>query len=298
MELHTPRSVDEAIGLLQQYGDQAKIIAGDTAVVLMLKNRLISPAALIDVSRLAGLRYVEHAPGASLRLGGLTTLRAAECSAVVREHVPALASTFGEVASVRVRNAATVGGNLCEADYASDPPAMLVALRASIRAVSHRGEREIRLQDGFFKGFYETAMQPDEILTELTVPDLSPRAGAAYLKFVTRSSEDRPCLGVAAVVELDEHAPVCRDMRVVVGAVAETPQEVETAEAVARGQRVTDELVSEVAERYASAIDPISDLRGSEAYRKRMIRVFVRRAIQRALADVGSRTSIGVGGTV
>src|SRR5919197_1541610 len=172
LELHSPTSLEEATTLLARYGDEAKVIAGGTAVVLMLKNRLISPAALVDVSRLGDLRYVQHALGIGLRLGGLTTIRAAECSPVLHEHEPALARTFGEVASVRVRNAATIGGNLCEADYASDPPAMLVALRGSVKAVSQRSEREVRLRDGLFRGFYETAVQPDEIVTELTVPDL------------------------------------------------------------------------------------------------------------------------------
>src|SRR5919204_656646 len=114
LELHTPPSLEEATTLLARYGDDAKVIAGGTAVVLMLKNRLISPAALIDISRLGDLRYVHHAPGVGVRLGGLTTIRTAERSPVVREHAPALVCAFGEVASVRVRNAATVGGNLCE----------------------------------------------------------------------------------------------------------------------------------------------------------------------------------------
>ena len=281
MDLLEPRSVDEAVSLLAQHADEAKIIAGGTAVVLMLQNRLISPGYLISLGRIGGLDDIKYEPGAGLRIGGLATIRQAETSPSVREHLPVLAETFGQVANVRVRNAATVGGNLAEADYASDPPAVLVGLRARVKVASQRGVREIPLTE-FFKDFYETALAEDEILTEVAVPELSPSWRSAYLKYVSRSSEDRPCVGAAAFVDLDEDG-LCRELRVVVSAVAETPREVADAEALARGERLTDELIGEVAEQYAEAIDPLSDLRGSAWYREQMIRVFVRRAIRAAL---------------
>src|SRR5262245_54731346 len=244
MELLQPTNLDEAVGLLAQRGDEARIIAGGTAVVLMLKNRLIAPAVLLSLGRLPGLRYIRHEPGTGLRIGALTTIREAEVSPLVRGHNPTLAETLGEVANVRVRNAATIGGNLSGADYASDPPCVLVAMRARVPAVGPRGEREIPLTE-LFTGFYETALAPDEVLTELIVPDPSPGTRSAYIKHVTRSSEDRPCVGMAAVVEL--HADgTCGELRLVAGAVAERPQEIETAEAMARGQRLTDELLAEI----------------------------------------------------
>jgi carbon-monoxide dehydrogenase medium subunit len=269
MEILEPRTLEEAVEVLGRYGDEAKVIAGGTAVVLMLQNRLISPGYLVSLGRLDGLDRIGYEPGTGLRIGALATIRAGERSPVVREQAPVLAEAFGQVASVRVRNAATVGGNLSEADYASDPPGVLVGLRARVTAVSSRGSREIALGE-LFKDFYETALAEDEILTELIVPERSPGLHGAYLKFVTRSSEDRPCLGASAFVDLDEQG-ICRELRVVVGAVAETPREVPEAEALARGERLTDELVREVAERYAQAIDPLSDLRGSASYRKQMI---------------------------
>jgi carbon-monoxide dehydrogenase medium subunit len=281
MELLEPRSVDEAVSLLAQHADQAKIIAGGTAVVLMLQNRLISPGYLISLGRIGGLDDITYQPGTGLRIGGLATIRQSETSPSVREQLPVLAETFGKVANVRVRNAATVGGNLAEADYASDPPPVLVGLRARVKAASQRGVREVPLTE-FFKDFYETALAQDEVLTEVVVPELPPTWRSAYLKYVSRSSEDRPCVGAAAFVDLDERG-LCRELRVVLSAVAETPQEFAEVEALARGERLTDELISEVAERYAGAIDPLSDLRGSSWYRKQMIRVFVRRAIRAAL---------------
>lgn len=283
MELLEPRSIDEAVALLGERAGEARIIAGGTAVVLMLQNRLIAPAALLSLGHVPNMDYLRHEPGVGLRIGALATLRDGETSAVIQRHAPVLAETFGQVANVRVRNAATVGGNLSEADYASDPPAVLVGLRARVSAVSARGTRDVSLTE-FFKDFYETNLAEDEILTEVVVPEPSPSLRGAYLKYVTRSSEDRPCLGAAAFVDLDEGG-LCRELRVVVGAVAETPQEVAEAEALASGQRLTDELIREIAERYAGAIDPLSDLRGSGWYRTQMIRVFVRRAIETALRD-------------
>jgi len=284
VELLQPTSIDEAVALLARDGGNMKIIAGGTAMVIMLRNRLIAPAKLLSVGRLRELSYIRHEPGTGLRIGALTTIRDVETSPVVRRQNPTLARTFAQVGNVRVRHSATVGGNLSEADYASDPPCVLVAMRARVKAKSVRGEREIPLT-GLFKGFYETALAPDEILTELIVPELAPGTRSTYIKFVSRSSEDRPCAGMAAVVELNSDG-TCKGLRVVAGAVAEVPQEVGSAEARARGKRLEGALVSEMAEAYSAAISPLSDLRGSEWYRKQLIRVLVRRAIEEAVATV------------
>ena len=281
LKLLQPDSLPEALSQLADHGGDAKVLAGGTALVIMLKNRLVAPAALLSLHRLPGLRYIRHEPGTGLRIGALTSIREVETSALVRQVNPVLARTCGEVANVRVRNAATVGGNLSEADYASDPPAVLLALGARVVAASSGGQREIALGD-FFRGFYETALRPDELLTVLIVPDLPASARASYLKYVTRSSEDRPCIGVAAVVDTDDDVR-CRDLRVVAGAVAETPQQIAAAQQLAIGQPLGGDLIAAVADAYASAIDPLSDVRGSAAYRGKMVRVFVRRAIEHAL---------------
>src|SRR5215470_16586769 len=173
IKLLQPATLDEAVSLLAKDTAETKIIAGGTAMVIMLKNRLISPSTLLSLGRLNDLRYIRYEPGIGLRIGGLITIREAENSSVVRNKHPTLARTFGKVGNVRVRNAATVAGNLSEADYASDPPCLLVALRARVKATSVKGDREIPLTE-FFKGFYETALNADEILTELLVPDLAP----------------------------------------------------------------------------------------------------------------------------
>ncbi len=281
-----PTSIEEAISALSQRGDEARVIAGGTAVVLMLKNRLISPAALVSLGRLRGMDTIQFDPATGLRLGALTTIRQAETSPIVRQHFPVLAETFGRVANVRVRNAATVGGNLAEADYASDPPCVLLALRARAIVQGRGGRREIPLTE-FFRDFYETALGVDEILTEIVVPAESASAKQSYLKYVTRSSEDRPCIGACAWVDLAEDGS-CRELRVALGAVAGTPQEFPVAEAWAAEQRLSDELIGSIAEHYAEHIDALSDMRGSDWYRRQMASVFVRRAIQQALGDSGA----------
>ena len=276
-----PASLDEALSCLAEQGEEARVVAGGTALTIMLKHRLISPAVLLSLDRLDSLRYIRHEPGAGLRIGALTTVRDMELSSVVREANPTLAQTYGEVANVRVRNVATVGGNLSEADYASDPPSVLVAMRGIVKARSVRGEREIPV-DGLFRDFYETVLAPDEILTEVIVPELGRGTCAAYIRYVSRSSEDRPCVGMSAVIERNADGS-CRELRLVAGAVAATPQEIPSAEAMARGRQLTGELIEEIAQAYSDAISPLSDLRGSEWYRKQMIQVLTRRTIQRAL---------------
>jgi len=281
IKLIQPASLDEALALLSAQSDDIKIVSGGTALVIMLRNRLIAPATLLSVGRLSELREIRHEPGVGLRIGALATIREAETSSLIRERQPMLAQTFAKVGNVRIRHAATVGGNLSEADYASDPPCVLVALRARVKARSARGEREIPLTD-FFKGFYETALAPDEILTELIVPDAAPGSRATYLKYISRSSEDRPCVGMALVLETQPDGS-CKNLRLVAGAVSETPQEIASAEAMAAGKRLSDALIADIADAYSMAIDPLSDLRGSAWYRKQIVRVMARRAMQQLL---------------
>jgi carbon-monoxide dehydrogenase medium subunit len=282
IKLLQPTSLNEAVSLLSEHSDETKIVSGGTALVIMLRNRLIAPATLLSLGRLPELRSIRHEPGTGLRIGALVTIREAETASLVREKHSVLAQTFGKVGNIRVRNAATVGGNLSEADYASDPPCVLVALRATVKARSANGEREIPLRD-FFTGFYETVLAPDEILTELIVPDPAPGSRATYLKYVSRSSEDRPCVGMAVVFEKASDG-TCKDLRVVAGAVSETPQEIAATESMARGNDLSASLIEQIADAYSTGIEPLSDLRGSAWYRKQIIRVMARRAMEQVLA--------------
>ncbi len=272
-----PADLPEAVSLLGQYGEDARILAGGTSVVLMLQQRLISPTVLVSLDRLSDQRFIRVAAD-GLHLGALARLRELERSHIVHEFCPALARAFHVVGNVRVRHQATVGGNLCAADYAADPPAMLTALDARLRIFGPAGEREIPLSE-FFLGFYSTALQPGEILVEIVVPPLPRSSRASYQKFSSLSAEGRPCVAVGAVADFDSDGK-CSDLRIAIGAALETPQRIPAAEMMAHGQALTDELVAAIADEYSLRLEPLADVRGSAWYRRQMIRVFVKRALQ------------------
>jgi carbon-monoxide dehydrogenase medium subunit len=285
--LHAPGSVEEASALLADYQGEARAIAGGTAVVLMLRQGLIRPQALVRLDRIAGLNSIARENGHA-RIGALTTLREAAADPLVREHLPALAGAFGLVGNVRVRNAATVGGNVCEADYASDPPGVLVAMDARVRVVSQAGVRETLVSE-LVTDFYETSLGPDELVTDVLVPIPPPGTRSLYLKYITRSSEDRPCVGTTALLRVGDDGRIT-DLRVGVGAVAGRILRLPESEATARGERPSEDLFAAIGQQYAEAAEPVADVRGSASYRKQMIAVFVRRALRAALAgETGAR---------
>jgi carbon-monoxide dehydrogenase medium subunit len=277
-----PTTFSKAIALLTEYGDDAKVIAGGTSVVLMLQQKLIAPGVLVSLGRVEGWDFIRVEPD-GLHIGALTRLREAEHSPLLRQFCPALSYTFSVVGNVRVRNQATLGGNLSAADYAADPPAMLTALRAHARLLGPGGTRDVPLSE-FFLGFYTTVLEPTEVLTEVIIPVLPETARAAYFKYTSVSAEGRPCVAVGGFADFDPDGN-CLDLRIAVGAAVETPQRVEGAEMMAHGQTLTDELVAAIAAEYARTLDPLSDVRGSAWYRREMIGVFVKRALQE-LRDV------------
>jgi len=275
----SPTTIDEAVALLQEHGDEAKVVAGSTALTIMIRNRLIDPSVLVSIGRLPALRDLVASDGV-LELGALATHRTVERDPAVRGALPVLADTFAKVANVRVRNAATVGGVVAEADYASDPPAVFAGLDAEIVAYGPNGERVIPARD-FFVAFYETALAPTEIVTAIRVPISAPGTGAIYEKFVTRSSEDRPCVGVFASCRLSGSGRYA-DVTVSVGAAAETPQRFPDLEATASDTDLGEDVRRAIADGYAERIETLDDVRGSAWYRTEMVRVWVRRALESA----------------
>jgi len=277
-----PTNIPEAVSLLDQYADDSKVIAGGTSVVLMLQQKLIAPSVLISLGRVSDHDYIRLEDD-GLHIGALAKLRDIEGSETVKQFCPALAHTFSVVGNIRVRNQATIGGNLSAADYAADPPAMLTALDARVQVQGPNEKREIPLSEFFF-GFYTTALEPDEILTEVITPALPSSARAAYHKYTSISAEGRPCVAVGAVADFDGDGK-CSDVRIAVGAAVETPQRVTDAEAMAHGSTLTDELIADIANEYSLKLDPLTDVRGSAWYRKEMIRVFVKRALEEVRGD-------------
>lgn len=259
-----PRSLAEAVALRAEHGEEAVLVAGGTFVAVMINQRLAAPARFLALRNVAGLDRIA-ADGDELVLGATATHRAVEDSELVRRGWPGVAEAFEVVATPRIRNQATVGGVVAHADYASDPPTMLTALGARAVLRSPGGERQVPLAE-LIRGAYDTAIAGDELLTEIRVPAGAERA--VYRKFRSRSHEDLPCVGVAAVVAGGA-------LTVTVGAACARPLVLPDA------CRLGDARA--IGEAYAGAIDAISDLRGSAAYRRRVVAVEVRRAVE----DVG-----------
>jgi carbon-monoxide dehydrogenase medium subunit len=283
-EYRTPKNLKEVHATLKEFGTDAKLIAGGTALVIMMKQRLVRPSCLVSLRSVRGLNGVELKDG-GLRIGGLATHREVENSSLVRRRLPVLAETYHHVATIRVRNRATVGGGLAHADPNQDPPPTLIALGATVKATSPNGSRVIPL-DEFFTGYYETVLNPDEIITEMVVPKMATNTGAAYLKFLPRTADDYATVSAAAVLTLDKSKKTISDVRIALGSVGSTPIRATAAEAILRGQPLKAEAFAEAAEKAKEAVDPVSDFRGSAGYKKEMAGVFVRRALEKALASL------------
>lgn len=278
-ELVMPHSLEEAVGCLAAHEGSALVVAGATAVSLMLHHRLVQPSALVALANVPGLTEVVESD-LELQIGALVTHREMATISVVRARLPVLAATFAEVGNHRVRAAATVGGVLAEADYASDPPATLMVLDATVDVVGPSDERRVAVAD-LVTGYYETSLDVGEVIRSVHVPLLPPDAVAVYCKYRSTTTEDRPCIGVAAVVRLAEDG-TCADLRVCVGAASAVPFRIPEVEQAAQGRRLDDSFVAGISDAYAESARPIADVRGSAWYRREMIRVWVARALKRA----------------
>ncbi|MEI7925225.1 MAG: xanthine dehydrogenase family protein subunit M [Chloroflexota bacterium] len=276
---HSPATLDEAFALMKEHGDDARLIAGGTALVVMMKQSLVVVDHLVSLASIPGLSGIAFRNG-ELHIGALTRHRDVEESPVVREHLPFLADVYGRVATVRIRNAATVGGGLAHADPSQDPPAAFMVLDARVRAVSPRGEREIAVSD-LFRDYYETALRSDEVLAEVIVPVPSSTARTTYLKFLPRTEDDYATVAVGALAEVA--GGVCQKLRVTLVAAGPTPVRAEAVEAALEGQPVTADAIREAAKLVAEAVDPIEDFRGSSEYKRDMAVVFTRRALEQVL---------------
>jgi carbon-monoxide dehydrogenase medium subunit len=272
--------IDETLVTIACYGDEAKVIAGGTGLVNLMKQRLVQPTYLIGLRRLAGLGDVDY--DGDLRIGALCTHRTIETSSLVRDHASLLTDAFQRVASVRIRAMATIGGALAHADPNQDTPPALIVLDARVRVRSRQHAREVPIAE-FFRGYYETVMAPDELITEVIIPPLPAGSGTAFIKFLPQTHDDYATVAVAARITLDGDRIV--DARVALGAAAATPVRARAVENVLRGQAITPAMFREAAALAADEVDPISDFRGSAAYKRDMAVVFVQRALTRAVAQ-------------
>jgi len=272
-----PETLEEALEILAGDPDDTLVMAGGTSLVILMKQDLVRPARVVGLRRIAQLRDI-GATGGTLALGALATHGMLARSEAVRRHAPALASTFAAVATVRIREQATLGGNLAHADPAQDPPVTLLALDGVAIARSRFGERRIPL-DALFADIFETSLEPGELLLRVELPVLPAGARATYKKFLPATFDDYATVSVAAVVATDADG-VCTYARIALGGAAPIPLRAREAERSLTGRPLDDAAIREAAVLAAAATDPIDDLRGSAEYKRAMAGVWTERALR------------------
>lgn len=271
-----PATVAEASQMLADLGDSCRVVAGGTALMLGMRQRMLTPGHLVSLGRLEALRGITFDAREGLCIGALTLHAEVARSPLVQAHYPMLASMASRVANPQVRNQGTIGGNLCYADPATDPPGCLMALGAQIVVSGRGGERVIDIED-FLVDYYVTALAPDEIVTRICLPAPGAGADGRYARFLRTAAEHRPLASVALAVRRE--GAFCVEARLAVGASTPVPARLRHAEALLTGKTVTAELAAEAAAIVAADINAVSDMRGSEAYRREMVRVVARRTI-------------------
>jgi carbon-monoxide dehydrogenase medium subunit len=275
----SPTSLNEAIALLGEHGDGAKILAGGQSLIPAMRFRLATPEVLIDLNRVEGLSYLKEVNG-HLAIGALTREADIDESPLVKQKYPLLADTAKVIADPLVRNMATVGGNLAHADPANDHPATMLAYGAELVAVGRGGQRLIPI-DQFFVGLFENSLAADEILTEIRIPTPSAHSGGCYLK-IERKVGDYAIAAVA--VQLTLAGDTCTSARIGLTNVAPTPIRATGAEAALVGKAVTEDNIKAAGAAAGQECDPSGDLRGSVDYKRDLVRVITVRAIRAAVA--------------
>ena len=284
-EYHVPKSLDEALRLLDQHGDEAKVLAGGHSLLPLMKLRLAAPRFVIDIGRIRPLDYIREEGGRVL-IGALATHAAIETSSVLRAKCPVLAETAAEIGDVQVRNRGTIGGSLAHADPAADYPAAILALEAEIVASSVGGTRSISAAD-FFVDLLTTQLRPGEIVTEVRVPVNGPRTGAAYAK-LHQPASGFALVGVAARVSLSATGSLER-VTVGVTGVAAKAYRATAVEKALLGKQPNEKLLAEAVRGAAKGVEALSDLHASRDYRKEMAAVFAKRALEKALARASGK---------
>jgi len=282
-DYHAPKTLSEAVGLLERYRDEAKVLSGGQSLLPLLKLRLAQVAHVVDIGRVPGLEYIKEEKG-FLKIGGRTRESTLERSELIRGKYPILADTTAVIADPLVRNLATVGGNLAHGDPANDHPATMLALGAEVVATGPKGERTIPI-DKFFTGLFTTALAPDEILTEIRIPIPPPRSGGAYVK-LERKVGDFATAASAAQLTLGKNGQVERVGLALTNA-GPKPVKATRAEQYLQGKQPDDGAIAEAARLASQDCDPTADRRGSVEYKREMARVLSARALKKAAQRAG-----------
>ena len=278
-----PKTIPEAIGFLQQYGDDAKILSGGQSLIPMMKFRLARPAYLIDINRISGLSYIRE-EGGYLKIGGLTREAELENSPLIHARYPILADTSRVIADLQIRNLATLAGNLAHGDPANDHPATMLALGAEIVAMGPGGERVLPV-DGFFVTLFTTQLEHDEIVTEIRIPIPPQRSGGAYFK-LERKVGDFATAAAAAQLTIDGGG-ACQSVGIGLTNVGATPIRAARAEEFLRGKALDEANITQAAQLASEEAQPSSDLRGPEEYKRALVKELTRRALTCAYERAG-----------
>lgn len=278
-------SLEDASKKAAKHGAVARIMAGGTDLIIPMKDHAVKPEPeyLIDIKKVEGLDYLEYDEEEGLKVGALTTLRTLEFSPMVKEKYPAVAYAAKSIASTQIRTKGTMVGNICNASPSCDSGPIVVATDAKILVEGVNGKKEIPGTE-FFKGVKKTALEPGDIVTGIVFPPLAENQKAVYIKHAVRKAMDLAIVGVAVVLTVEDG--ICKDARIALGAVATTPIRAPKAEAVLMGKELTEDVIEEAAQAAMNSCSPISDIRASKEYRSAMVKVFTKRAIKQALAEM------------
>jgi carbon-monoxide dehydrogenase medium subunit len=273
-----PASIDEALAALKEYGDEAEFIAGGTSLILMMQQGLVQPNKVIGLGKIKELRGIKRTADGGLEVGAMTTHRQLETSPEAFAYAAALPQSLGVIATIRVRNQATLGGNLVHADPAQDPPPVLIALDSTIDVVkAGGGARSIKMEE-FFTDYFETTIGEDELLRSVKVPPMPAGSRLAYKKFLPRTEDDYATVSVAVRLGVGPDG-TCKDIRIGLGALGVTPLRGKAVEQALLGQKLTADSIREAAALVRDEVDPLDDVRGSAAYKREMARVWTGRTI-------------------
>ncbi len=275
-----PTTVAEACALLKQHGSEAKVFAGGAHLTILMKQGLLEPASLINIKKIAELKGIRFDVNSGLTIGALVTHRELETSALVREKCPVLCEAEREVANIRVRHMGTVGGNLASGEPLTDLAQIFIALDGQVQIVGPNGQRTIAVEE-LFLDFYTTSLAEDELLTQVVLPPLPARSAIDYIRFSSSSVVDKPAAGVAVRLTLAADGTI-QTARIVLGCVGATPVRARNAEALLMGKKLTGELALEAGGIASQECKPTSDLRGSEQYKRAIVKTLVKRAASAA----------------
>ncbi len=286
-EYREPSTLAEAISILNQYGKEAKALAGGTDLLVNMKERGLEPKCLVNLKTIPGLSYIRFDEKEGLRMGALTTVREVETSSLIQEKFPCLHEGARSLGSVQIRNRATLGGNLCNASPAADHAPPLLVLNAQVRLVGAGGERVVPLEK-FFVGPGVTVLQ-NEILTEVIVPASSLRVQGVYLTICRREAVDLAQVGIAVAARAEEKKAKWKDVRIALGAVAPTPLRAYETEKLLEGRDIEKSVIDEAVKKSMEEASPITDLRASDWYRREMVGVLAQRALEQVAGQIRGR---------